>query len=171
MRSAPHTPLSSAMASSSPTVREGDEARLDFDPPVDCSPSPARRDGGAIHRSSRMSAGPALPKPVGLRMALSKERGNRASCGSSLFAETATGFSSLFPNKLLSNCKKKLSQSRKERKGKDNKEIGKAVVGAAILQSGEKPLHPKNSLAILASWREEFYIVVFRRNWRAHQEG
>ena len=48
------------------------------------------------------------------------------------------------------HCKKELSQRRKERKGKDNEEIGKAVVGAAIFVFGDKALHPKNSLASLA---------------------
>ena len=86
-------------------------------------------------------------------MALSKERGKRVSCGSSLFAEAATGFSSLFLTNCSQDCKKELSQSRKDRR--DNTEIAKAVVGAAILQSGEKPPHPKNFLAFSASWREE----------------
>jgi len=149
------SPLSSAMASSSPTgLGRADRChnmsiRLPIARPVLLEGMVEQSNGSNECRVNPPSI------TVGLRMALSKERGHRVSCGSSLFAEAATAFLPFFQTNCSRHCKKRtLAKTQRRKECKDNKEIDKAVVGAATLLSGEKPRHPKNFLAFLASWRE-----------------
>ena len=91
-------------------AREGGAVRSGVNAPSDCSPSPARiLLEGMVEQSNGSNECQVNPPSitVGLRMALSKERGHRVSCGSSLFAEAATGFSSLFLTNCSRDCKKR----------------------------------------------------------------